>query len=241
MSKKRERFEVPVEFRHEYKMLIQRANRRIKSNLKYIDKNNIQDEDAIRSLVGGFGDVDKWQTERMPLSRSNRGRYIWNADTGQMEFRDFQNKTEFEQYLRYLGKWGQATKKGELYQVHPQQLINDYKSAMVRALNEVKDHYSISLPGGKLPQEVLDAIDKMTIEDFASFFRNESISETMEISQFSSDDFIVVDTAEDFTTAIISRIYATSKMNKKTFKDTGFVNEDYIKNVLTTKKRKRRY
>lgn len=208
MAKKRERFEVPAEFRHEYKMLIQRANRRIKSNLKYIEKNGIDNEHTIRSLVGGFDDVFKWQTGRSPLSRSNRGRYIWNADTGEMEFRDFQNKTEFEQYLKYLSKWGE---EGRVYQAHPESVKKDYKTAIIRSLNEIKDHYNISLPNGQIPKEVLDSIDSMNLTEITNFFGNGDPSEDIEISQFSSDDFIYVETAEDFIDVIVGRIESIKK------------------------------
>lgn len=202
---------VPKELQHEYKMLIQRANRRVKSNLKYIQKEHIQNDHTQRALVGSFNDPMKWATGRMPFSRSNKGRYIWNADTGQQEFKEFTSEREFKQYLAYLEKWGKQTEKGERFDAHPEKIKSDYKSAIIKALNQVKDQYSISLPGGKLPDKVIKAIDSMNLEQITNFFANGDPGEDIEISQFNSDDFIHVETAEDFTDVVTSRIAAVKK------------------------------
>ena len=82
-------FVVPAELRELYKATVQRANRRVKSNLKYIAKNTITADHTKRALVGSFDDPFKWAGGRMPFSRSVKGRYLWNADTEQMEFREF--------------------------------------------------------------------------------------------------------------------------------------------------------
>lgn len=202
------KYVVPKEQQHAYKMAVQRANRRVKSNLKYIDKYDIQNEHTQRSLVGSFNDPSKWASGTMPFSRSNKGRYIIDADTGVPTFKEFESEREFKQYLNYLNKWGQQTEKGERFDAHPLQIKDNYKSAIIKALNEVKDHYSITLPGGQLPKEVVKAIDSMSLEQITNFFANGDPSEDVEISQFSSDDFLYVESAEDFTDVIISRINA---------------------------------
>ena len=82
-------FIVPKEQQHAYKMLVQRANRRVKSNLKYINQNKIISEHTQRSLVGGFTEHEKWASGRMPFSRSIKGRYIWDADKEEQVFKEF--------------------------------------------------------------------------------------------------------------------------------------------------------
>ena len=149
----------------------------------------------------------------MPFSRSNKGRYITNPDTGLPEFREFKNKTEFDQYIRYLNKWGQETKKGERYTAHPEQVKEDYRSAIIKSLNQIKDHYNISLPNGQIPKEVIKDIESMNLQQITNFFGNGDPSEDIEISQFNSDDFIYVETAEDFTDVIRSRIASVKKFN----------------------------
>jgi len=211
VAKNNKGFVVPEELRHAYKMTVQRANRRVKSGLKYIQAEGIQSDHTIRSIVGGFEDPRQWSSGRMPFSRSVKGRYLWNADTEQMEFREFKNQTEFEQYLKYLNKWGQETKKGELYASHPKQIKENYKTAIIKSLNEIKDHYNISLPNGQIPKEILKDIDSMNLEQITNFFGNGDPAEDMEISQFSSDEFINVETADDFIDVIRSRIAMVKK------------------------------
>lgn len=205
---------VPKADQHHYKMLIQRANRRVKANLKYIRDNKITSEHTQRSLVGSFNDPEKWSSGRMPFSRSIKGRYLWNADSEQMEFKEFANKREFDRYISYLEKWGKQTNRGERFDAHPLQVKEDYKSAIVKALNQVKDQYSITLPGGQIPKEVLNAIDSMNLEQITNFFANGDPSEDIEISQFNSDDFLYVETAEDFTDVVVSRINAIKKFTR---------------------------
>lgn len=204
---------VPKELQHEYKMTVQRANRRIKSNLKYLAKNNITNEHTRRSLVASYDDPLKWASGRMAVSRSIKGRYIWNADREEMEFREFRTETEFKQYMNYLNKWGRQTEKGELYDTHPKQIKANYKSAIIRALNEVKDHYNISLPNGQIPKKVLDMLDSLSLEQITNFFANGDPSEDVEVSQFSSDDFLDVTNAEEFTSVIETRINAIKQFH----------------------------
>lgn len=206
-------FVVPENLRHEYKMMVQRANRRIKSNLQYASKNDITNDHTVRSLVGSFGDKNNWSSDKMPFSRSIKGRYITNADTGFTEFKEFKNQTEFDQYMKYLSKWGEKTEKGELYQAHPKKIKEDYKQAILKSLNQVKDHYSITLPNGQIPKEIIDEIDKLSLQEITNFFGNGDPSEDMEISQFSSDEFIDVENASDFIDVIRSRVAMVKKFN----------------------------
>lgn len=199
---------VPKNQQHAYKMMVQRANRRVKSNLKYIEKHNIQNEHTQRSLVGGFAERGQWASATMPFSRSNKGRYIIDADTGVPTFREFENEREFRQYMAYLNKWGEQTEKGGRFSAHPEQIKSNYKSAIIKALNEVKDHYSITMPGGQIPKEIINELDKLNLEQITNFFANGDPSEDVEISQFSSDDFIYVENAEDFKDVVLSRISA---------------------------------
>ncbi|MBO5713574.1 MAG: hypothetical protein J6R88_05195 [Clostridia bacterium] len=213
MAKNNQGFVVPEELRHEYKMMVQRANRRVKSNLKLIAKDTIPSEHTQRALVGSFNDPMNWSSRTMPFSRSIKGRYITNADTGFTEFKEFKTKTEFDQYMKYLSKWGAKTEKGELYSAHPQKIKEDYKTAILKSLNQVKDHYNITLPNGQIPKEIIDDIDNMTLQEITNFFGNGDPSEDVEISQFSSDDFLDVENAQDFIDVVKSRIAMIKRFN----------------------------
>lgn len=204
-------YQVPKEMQHAYKMAVQRANRRVKQNIKYIQKHVILDDQTQRTLVAGFMDHEKWASATMPFSRSNKGRYLTDPDTGRQTFREFTSKADFDAYMRHLNKWGEDTGKRGDFAKSPQRIKNDYKTAIIKALNEVKDHYSISLPGGKLPKQVIDMIDSLSLTQITNFFGDGDPSEDIEVSQFDSDDFIYVDTAEDFINVVETRINAIKK------------------------------
>lgn len=197
------KFVVPKEQQHAYKMLVQRANRRVKANLKYIKTNNITSMDTQRSLVSSFTDHTQWAGKTMPFSRSIKGRWLTNADTGAMEFKDFANEREFKQYLKHLEKWG---KEGKRFDASPRKIKEDYKTSIIKALNNIKDQYNITLPGGKLPKEIITAINSMTLQEITNFYANGDPGEDMEIAQFDSDDFVLVETAEDFIDVVVTRV-----------------------------------
>ena len=51
----------------------------------------------------------------------------------------------------------------------------------------------------------------MNLQQITNFFGNGDPSEDIEISQFNSDDFMYVETAEDFTDVVRSRIASAKK------------------------------
>ena len=200
------KFIVPKEMQHEYKMLIQRANRRIKSNLKYITDNNIRSEHTQRSLVSGFMDPEKWAGGRMPLSRSNKGRYVWNADTEQMEFREFGSEREFKQYINYLERWGKQTQRGEYYDTHPETIKKGYKQSIIKALNEVKDQFNISLPNNQLPKEIIKELDSLSLSQITNFFEGGQVDDDLMVEEFDTFTMFKVTDARGFIDIITSRI-----------------------------------
>lgn len=171
----------------------------------------ILDEHSQRTLVGGFMDHENWASATMPFSRSKKGRYLTDPDTGKQVFREFTSKADFDAYMRHMNKWGEDTgKKGDFAKA-PKRIKEDYKQAIILALNQVKDQYSISLPNGQLPKEVVKMIDDLSFTQITNFFGDGDPSEDIEIGQFDSDDFVHVDTAEDFIDVVSTRINAIKK------------------------------
>lgn len=205
---KTSKWSVPKDLEHAYKMLVQRANRRVKANLKYIEKNKITDEHTKRALVRGYEDKNNWAGATMPFSRSKKGFYITNADTGFKEFKEFGNKAGFERYLRELERFG---KEGGGWEHSPDKIVEGYKKNIIKSLNQIKDQYNITLPGGKLPQEIIDELDSLTLEQITNFYSGGSVEEDIEISQFDSDDYIDVTGAEGFIDVTLGRIAQLKK------------------------------
>lgn len=227
-------YQVPKELRHEYKMLVQRANRRIKSNLKYITKNGITSEHTQRALVGSYNDPLKWSSGRQAFSASSTGRYLWDVDKEEMVFREFKNQTEFKQYLNHLETWGKKVEKGELWRTHPDQIKQEYKDSIIKSLNQVVNRQSISLPNNEIPKEIIEALDDLNIQQISNFFNGGHISEDVEIAQFSSDEYVEVDNVEDFIDVVMTRIHSTTRMYE-------LDNKEIIEADKSGKKRKKRY
>lgn len=194
-------FIVPKEQQHAYKMLVQRANRRVKANLKYIEKNKIDNFNTRRSLVGSFDDPVKWASGRMPYSRSTKGRYLWNADTEEMEFKEFTSEHDFKAYIRQLEKFG---KEGDVFDHHPTKIISDYKEKIIKSLNAIIDQYSITLKNGQIPKEVLDALDTMTLKEATNFYSFYDIEEEVEKDNFDSDQYASVTNDQEFVDVTLS-------------------------------------
>ena len=209
MTRKKSNYIVPVEDRHAYKMLVQRANRRVKSNLKYVNKHNITDHNTRRALIDSYDEHEKWAGGRMPFSRSIKGHYVWNPDTEVMEFKEFRNKSEFDSYVRQLEKYG---KEGDDYARSPKQVVEDRKEKIIKSLNSIIDQYSISLKNGQIPSEVIKALDTMTLKEATNFYSYYDIEEEVEKENFDSDDYANVTNDQEFVDVTLSILGITREM-----------------------------
>lgn len=151
-------FIVPTDARAEFRALIQRANRRVKSNLKYIDKNDVTDHEVRQSLAGDFTDKGAWETQTMPFSRSVK----------------FASESDYRQFVRYVKKWGEDRGSKGDFHAAPDNLVQGYKSAIYNALNTVAANKGISLEkwGGNLPPAMVEKIEGMSLQQLFHFFKH---------------------------------------------------------------------
>lgn len=181
-------FIVPKEDRDEFNLFVQRANRRIKSNLKYITDNDIKDLRTTRALVSKYGDPINWATRTNPLSRSVK----------------FKSKEDYEDFIEYANKWGEAVDKGQHHRGHPESIKADYKKAIIDALNRTLINKNIPTENGQIPEDILKRIDNMTVEQLANFFGGEA-DEELENGAFDSDNVREGD-PDSFTNYVNSQI-----------------------------------
>ena len=191
-------YTIPKDERHAYKMLVQRANRRLKANLKYIESNNITNAHTQRMLAFEYVDQDTWAGKKQPLSRTIQ----------------FESEKEYKHYKRHLERWGQETEKGQRFNRHPTELKQSYKSAIIKALNEVKDSHSITLPNAEIPKEIIQALDSLSITEISNFFNGHDPVEDIVISQFGSKEFDGVTDAKGFIDVVMSRIASIKQVYK---------------------------
>lgn len=180
-------FKVPEAERKAYKLLVQQANRTIKSNFKYIEKNNITDNRVIERLVFDYADKENWMRNKKgeigksPLSRSIQ----------------FSSEREYRAYLHHLEKWGSsnARKKAE-----------DYKKKVLDTLQRISIIHNIQLPDNKIPDDIKKAIDSMSLQQLENWFELGSPAEDLEVSDTGSETYIGVNDYEHFRDLTFKRL-----------------------------------
>lgn len=180
-SKTKRGYTVPESERKAYKMLVQKANRHIKSNLKLIDKYSITDRDTKRVLLNMYENRDNWNTKSTPLSRSVK----------------FSSKTEYNQYIKHLEKMANSSYQSS---------IKGYKQAVLVQLERIAIEYNIAMPNGKLTKEIKKAVNSMTLEQLVHWFNMGDVTEDIESQQYGSDDYAYATDWEDFVDTTMTRI-----------------------------------
>ena len=181
-------FKVREEDRQEFRRLVQRANRTLKSNLEYVKTNKIKDLETKRDLVMFYDKKRNWMKNRdgkrgkSPLSRS-------------ISFKDEKAYKEYVHHLKDIVKGGTANKK-----------TKGYKETILDRLQRIADIHSVQLPDGKLGNVLKEAVEGMTLPQLRQWFTIGDPSEDMEVSQYGSDDFMGVDSYNDFAATALKRI-----------------------------------
>lgn len=185
---------VPTDARAEYRALIQRANRRVQANLKYIQDNEIRDNQVKTMLVGDFSSKRTWATPKMPFSSSTK----------------FESKKAYDQYIRQVMKWGEDTGTKGSFPAAPDNIAGEYKESILKAINGLVRNKGISLEDwkGNLPPELMDELDSLSIEQMTHFFR--SVDPSGEVELFDSDQ-VEYEEIDDFLTYIFGIVGEVKK------------------------------
>lgn len=180
---------VPTDARREYKALIQRANRRILSNLNYIKDEGIKDVAIKHSLAHNFTKKKSWAGKSTPLSSSIK----------------FTSETEYKKYINFVKRWGEDTGKRGGYRADPNVKLAQGKEAVYKAVYGLLNHKGISLEkwGGGLPDDLVKNIESMSLEQVSRFF--EHVDVTGEEDLYDSDQ-VQEDSIDDALDYIQGRI-----------------------------------
>lgn len=185
------KFIVPEGDRKEFDLLVQRANRRIQSSLRYIQKQEIESEGAQRALMGRYVAQSEWHTTKTVFSRS----------------KTFASESDYKQFLRHITQWGGAENERS-----PEKVKESYYKAIIQALNTTAlDNDGILTKSGKLPGNLAKEIKEMSLDQLANWFSGGDPTEDIENMRWGSDDYIGVDRGEfvDITRAHINRLKET--------------------------------
>lgn len=173
---------VPTDARAEFKKTIQRANRRILSNVNYISENNVRDRYVQNMLAGDYSRKKNWATKSTPLSSSTR----------------FKSEADFKAFMEYISRWSEDRGKRGDYAASPKTIIEGYKSHIYGTLNGLARNRSISLEkwGGDLPPEVKEKLESLSLEQITQFydyvdpFLGEQDFDSEQVGEGSVEDYV---------------------------------------------------
>lgn len=163
---------VPASDRREFDRMVQRANRRINANLKFIQIENIKSESAQRALMSDYADRSNWHTPKTAFSRSIK----------------FDSKKAYEQYKRHVMQWG-----GKNAERTVEGLKAGYEKAIIKSLTTAAIDNNIPLDNGRLPGNIRQKIKGLSLEQMTHFFHNDEPVADMEYLPYSEVDFNGVD------------------------------------------------
>lgn len=210
-------FRVPIAEQIEFDRMVQRANRRIKASLKFIQKEEISDANTIRSLVSDYGDPVNWNTSKTIFSRSK-----W-----------FESEKDYQQTKRHIEEWG---KEGDKYDRSVESIKKGYYDNIIKALTTIAvDNPGVMTKNGRLPGNLAKKIRELSLEQLTNFFEYADPTEDIESQRFSSYDYLGVD-RQDFVDITMARLNAL----KKIIPDKRVKEKKTIKPRKKIKKRKKK-
>lgn len=163
-------FTVPAGEREIFKLLVQRANRTIQANLKYIQKEEIKTERGQRALLADFVDKSTWNTQKTAFSRGIK----------------FTSEKAYNDYVRQLQRWGGATAEKSIQGTRKQIYEN-----IIKSLNTTADIYGqgVKDDSGHLPKEITDRLDNMSLDQLLNFFDIADPTEDIEHQSWSYEEY----------------------------------------------------
>lgn len=171
---------VPTDARAMYRKMIQRANRRVLSNLNFIKENEIRDNHLKTTLAGDFSNKKNWATKNSPFSYKTK----------------FESEKAYREFMRYVSRWGEDTGKRGGFKADVNRIMDEHKSAIYKTINGLVRNKGISLEewGGDLPPDI-KRIEGLSLEQLNHFYRY--VDPSGEVEVFDSDQ-VESDEVEDF-------------------------------------------
>lgn len=186
---KKNSFKVPANERNEFDMLVQRANRRVKSSLKYIQREEIKSDVAQRALVSDYIDRGSWASEKTVFSRSKQ----------------FESEKAYKDFKRHIAQWGDVDFPRSVEKVK-----EGYYRNIIQALTTtaIDNGNGVLTATGRLPGNLAKQIKELSLEQMTNFFNHSDPTEAIEYQGWGSDQYIGVDRGEfvDITRAHLNNL-----------------------------------
>ena len=200
MGSSNNKFIVPEKERREFDLMVQRANRRIKSNFKYLSQAGITNENTTRALVGKYEDLSEWSTDKTVFSRS----------------KTFENSQAYEAFKRHVGQWGNKKSSRTVDAVK-----EDYIKSIIQSLTTSAINNNVTLENDRLPGNIKAKLKSLSLNQLTHFFESSEPVDDLEYMPYSEVDFTGVDSkgfVENVDTIINSLRQVYPNRNERVFK-----------------------
>lgn len=208
MARNNDIYKVPKELRQDFSLLVQRANRRIMSNLKYIQKEDIKDPRIHEALLGVKVDHADWHTQKTPFSRS----IVFRAKKTE-DGRTITAEQQYKSYTRALEKYADR---------NIEEVREGYYKNIIKSLTTLAIDTGNLDEKGKLPANLARRIKNLSTEQLVHFFDDDP-TERIEGLRWGSDDYEGADMDQfvDVTVAHLKALRQVYPKKRKPRKDKG--------------------
>lgn len=188
---KNDKFIVPFEERKEFDLLVQRANRRIQANLKYIQQEGVKRGSALRqALLHDYASKKNWATKNTVFSRS----------------KSFASQKDYEQFKRHVSNWGSKDSPTHTVKAVHEGYYKNIIKALTTTAQEHSDGTPIFTEEGNLPGGIAERIKNLTPEQIVNWFEIADPSEDIEHASWSYEEFLEGVNQEKFVDIVLTRL-----------------------------------
>lgn len=178
---KNKKFKVPKTKQKDFDLLVQRANRRIKKSLEYIQQEDIKDFNTVRALVHDYASPEAWAGKNNIFSRK----------------KTFNSEQEYKQYVKHLEEWGKKTtkKNPSRYDRSIESIKKGYQQNIIKSLTTVAitATQGVLTPKGRLPKGMAKQIRELSLEQLTNWFEIADPTEDIEVERFSTSEYFGAD------------------------------------------------
>ena len=199
MAKNNDTFRVPAELRKDYNLLVQKANRQIMKNLKYIQQEDIKDQRVHEALLGVKVDHSNWHTQKTPFSRS----VVFKSRKTE-DGRTITAEQQYKSYVRALERYSERD---------IEEVRDGYYKNIIQALTTMAIETGNLDEKGKLPANLARRIKNLSTEQLIHFFDDDP-TERIEGARWGSDDYEGAD-MEQFIDVTVGHLQALRKLYPK--------------------------
>lgn len=199
MARNNDIYRVPAELRQDYNLLVQKANRQIMKNLKFIQKEDIKDHRVHEALLGAQVDHANWHTQKTPFSRS----VVFRSRTTE-DGRKITAEQQFKSYMRTLERYSER---------NIEEVREGYYKNIIKSLTTLAIETGNLDEKGKLPANLARRIKNLSTEQLIHFFDDDP-TERIEGLRWGSDDYEGAD-MEQFVDVTVGHLKALRQIYPK--------------------------